>query len=284
MKILPPIAMLLTVLLSAPAFSATADSVLSQAYSFQDTDPKRFITLLESAARSGSVGAQYQLGQERLSGDRAEVNEETALALIRSAADSGLPSAKNLLGRLYAGGIGEPRNDADTPVKLLEFAGLKGEREAMVTLGNMYRYGKGVEIDYLEAAQWHIRASLTGYRDYSPVLDGEGNPLEGLDPDSAMFAYFYSIYLKGSQQNDPASLVKLGKALLEGSGGKPNPHYAEIFLGRAAAFGQPEAAPLLVRARAAAASAPPPSSQPSGSPTPTQLPPTATGQKKIQIK
>jgi TPR repeat protein len=114
------------------------------------------------AAEQGWAMAKYNLGLLYLAGEAVEVDEARALELIRSAADQNLPAAIRELAELYACGIGEPRNEADRPVALLERGGGWGDLQLR------YEYRIGTERDLVMAARCFCKKRINQTMYYSP--------------------------------------------------------------------------------------------------------------------
>ncbi len=130
-----------------------------------------------------------------------------ALRQLRDAAGLGNSQAMTQLALLYSSGVGEPRNDAESPQNLLLTAAKKGDRNAMLLLSERYLYGHGVTQDLLEASHWrHLGTKGSGGPDY--FIDVEGNPRL---QDSALlneFAELVSLQFR-AERKDPAALTRL---------------------------------------------------------------------------
>jgi len=100
----------------------------------------------KSAAQNWA-GGQYHLGLIYLEGKAVAQDEARGLELIRAAADQGHEDALHELADLYARGVGEPRNESELPMALLERLG-KWE-----DLLFRYEYGLGTERDLVLAAR-----------------------------------------------------------------------------------------------------------------------------------
>jgi TPR repeat protein len=112
-------------------------------------------------------GGQYHLGLCYLEGKVVELDEARGLELMRAAADKGLKDAIVDLAHLYARGVGEPRNENDRPLQLLEQAHAWGE------LVSRYEHGLGTPRDLVTAAHCFCKLSLenTWYYSSASLLD-----------------------------------------------------------------------------------------------------------------
>jgi TPR repeat protein len=88
-------------------------------------------------------------------------NYRAALPLLRPLAEQGDARAQALLGTMYAGGRGVPRDDSEA-VRWLRLAADQEEATAQLQLGVMYVKGYGVPQDYDEAARWYRLAAEQG--------------------------------------------------------------------------------------------------------------------------
>jgi hypothetical protein len=104
----------------------------------------------------------------------------TALRRLRPLADEGDARAHSLLGLMYAGGRGVPRDDAEA-VKRFRLAADRGDPLGQSQLGLMYAKGLGVPQDQSEAARLYRMAAEQGYAQAQHDLGflyatGEGVP------------------------------------------------------------------------------------------------------------
>lgn len=205
---------------------------------------KKDIHGLEAEATRGVPRAQIELAREYLEGRLVPVDENRALELFRAAAEKGADTAQFELAEMYACGMGEPRHDGETPFRLYEAAANQGHGNAMVQLARRYRYGLGTERDLLEAARWMYRAMGKTSSPTQFLLDASGEPLPQLAAEDQVFATFLSIYLKAWRTADPAAMLEVGRAFLEGQNGKPNHANAAFWLRYAAVKGNAEAEKL----------------------------------------
>lgn len=81
---------------------------------------------------------------------------------LRAAARTGNPAAECELGMRYRFGSLQIPRDSDQAVYWLTRAAEKGNVEAQLTLGNMYRIGEGVGMNYQIAKKWLSKAASSG--------------------------------------------------------------------------------------------------------------------------
>ena len=104
----------------------------------------------------------------------------TALDLAERAAGKGDPQAHTLVGRIYADGLGVPKDEAVAARWYARGAEL-GDIEAAFALGLQLAEGRGVEKDRAAAAQMFEQAAIKGhaYANYNLgllFLNGDGKP------------------------------------------------------------------------------------------------------------
>lgn len=188
------------------------------------------------AADLGWTNAMFHLGRCYLSGEIVEQDENLGLEFIRKAADLGESDALTSLAYLYAEGIGEPRDEHDRPMELLQRS-LKSnswqeERYSSeivyVRIQGVYHEvifrfatGLGIERDPIAASQWYCRAASFDPRTYSLEdkikeipLDAWARSSQWRSPsdwgkESDEFLPVLYSYLKACRK-DPNALMQLG--------------------------------------------------------------------------
>ncbi len=80
---------------------------------------------------------------------------------LRPLAERGDAKAQTILGRLYDGGEGVPKDYAEA-AKWFKRAAQQGHGHAQYSIGIMYYDGSGVPKDYEQAATWYKRAAKQG--------------------------------------------------------------------------------------------------------------------------
>ncbi len=134
------------------------------AYRYSDcvahADQAKEQSLLQAAADSGHAMASEQLGRKCL--ESAPRNAECAFARITAAATAGRPSAKSLLGWMYAQGVGVKADPARAQALYVE-AAAAGDLSAKNNLGELYETGRGTPVDAARAAQFYREAADAGF-------------------------------------------------------------------------------------------------------------------------
>jgi len=214
-------------------------------------DLHRSLYWYRRSAEQHQPNSQYHLGLLYLEGGVVEANEAKALTLIRAAADQGNADALGELARLYAEGIGEPRDSQDRPLELLKRAGAWG------VLVFRYEYGLGTERDLVAAARCYCRAALSGgeYRpsladkiEFHPskrqmsctLITPSDNHLQiygplhesGSDPTDNLLRAL-SLYLKAAKGDGPAAM-QIGQRYLTGEDAPRDPLQAWLWVSIAA--------------------------------------------------
>ena len=100
---------------------------------------------------------QYQYGRALNKGKQYQ----EAFKWNRLSAEQGYDMAQYVLGAMYFGGQGVPKDQAKA-AKWLRFAAKKGLAFAQTSMGKIYKYGNGVPQDYAEAANWYRLAAKQG--------------------------------------------------------------------------------------------------------------------------
>ena len=144
--------------------SAWDKGFLDSAYRLSDCvaekDPTRAADLLRAAAESGHAIAHEQLGRRCL--EAKPQDPGCAFAQISVAATAGRPSAKSLLGWMYAQGVGVSADPRRALALYLE-AAKAGDLSARNNLGELYETGRGVPADGTRAAAYYQEAAEAGF-------------------------------------------------------------------------------------------------------------------------
>jgi len=122
-------------------------------------DPQVAAKWMLAAASQGVLAAQFVIGTSYRSGFGVQLNYTEAARWFQKAA--AIPGAVRELGKLYAVGLGVPKNERRA-AELLLHAGVQGDVEAQVDLGYCYELGSGVPEDYAEAYKWFNLAAAQG--------------------------------------------------------------------------------------------------------------------------
>jgi hypothetical protein len=155
-------------------------------------------------------------------------NLERALEYFRDAVRSG--HAMRSLALLYSSGVGEPRDESETPHQLLLGAARKGDSGAMLHLSNRYLFGHGENVDLLEAAQWRYFAWQGDSFDRFRLLDDQGDPKIQENVPMSELADILSLIVKAVEKRDANAISTLKAKYAEA--GKPNaPGLKELLSG-----------------------------------------------------
>lgn len=193
-----------------PASAAAQEPGQSSVRAAVLTDAPRRAPTLEEAAAAGDPVARYQLGMARLqAGDTT-----AAAALLRRAAEQGVPAAQYRYSKLLETGAGVTA-DLEAARRWSEQAANAGHRQAMHNLGVMFAQGVGATQDYAQAADWFEQAALLGLPDsqFNLALLFE----QGLGrPESAADAYaWYSIAAAGGDRAAAERAAAIARTLPE---------------------------------------------------------------------
>ena len=144
--------------------SAWDKGFLDSAYRLSDcvaaSAPAREPPLLEAAADFGHAAASEQLGRRCL--ESTPQDTKCAFSRLSAAAAAGRPSAKSVLGWMYAQGVGVAIDPQRAQSLYLEAAGA-GDRSAKNNLGELYETGRGVAADPAKAAAYYREAAEGGF-------------------------------------------------------------------------------------------------------------------------
>jgi len=159
---------------------------------------------LEQAANAGDPVAQFQYAGSLVDTGR----EVEAAAVMRQAAEKGLPAAQYQLAKYYANGTGVTVDDREAR-RWTERSANGGNRRAMHNLAMFYAEGRSVAQSYESAAKWFEEAALLGLANsqYNLALLYE----QGLGvPQSSPDAYaWYAIAARAGDRGASEKLVTL---------------------------------------------------------------------------
>ncbi|MGO8943332.1 MAG: J domain-containing protein [Syntrophobacteraceae bacterium] len=154
---------------------------LNEAYgAYNKGDYSTAYKQFNALADRGDAEAQFLLGVMYAGGQGVPKNDAEAAKRYRKAADQGYAKSQYNLGLMYAKGEGVPEDYAEA-VKWFRKAADQGDVEAQFLLGVMYADGEGVEENDAEAVKWYGKAADQGYAkaQYNlglMYLNGEGVP------------------------------------------------------------------------------------------------------------
>lgn len=113
-------------------------------------------------AERGSDSAQLRLGMDYLYGDAGKpINAKLAAYWLELAGEQNNSAAQQMLGDLYASGLGVARNLV-LSAEWRKKAASRGSTDAQLSLGKMYLSGEGVEKSQEQAERWFKRAARKG--------------------------------------------------------------------------------------------------------------------------
>jgi TPR repeat protein len=124
------------------------------------------VALLEPAVKRGDLSAQFELGRLYADGRYDTRNEPEALSLITAAAEHGNADAQLYLGQTYSGisqGIIEVERDSEVGLKWYEKSAAQGNRHAQYVLGVEYSSDDESIHNDETALKWYLRSAEQGY-------------------------------------------------------------------------------------------------------------------------
>ncbi len=143
-----------------------------------EKDPVEAVKWLRNAASEGHIKAQYNLGVIYSKGDGVDKDVKEAANWFYLAAEQDFPKAQYYLGLLYGNGHGLPQSYSEAAkwtvkaanhlkmhghyrkaILWCQRAAEEGDLFALSTLGDYYRQGNGVTIDFAEAAGWYRKTA-----------------------------------------------------------------------------------------------------------------------------
>jgi TPR repeat protein len=165
-------------------------------------------------------------------------NYDKTLAALRTAADAGDPEGMIELAKLYAAGIGEPRNEQDKPINLLRALAAKGNDSVDEELERRLRQGIGTQIDLLEAAcyYFHYKSRQLLIQSRTPSFAQRFNIRQDpeamlalsrqsdirRDPNREIVERLDALFEDAFTRHDTSALVELAKLHENGTYGKTN--------------------------------------------------------------
>jgi uncharacterized protein len=137
--------------------SPDASALLGSLYLYghgMEVDQARAYLLIQSSVDRGSFKGRTFLAQMYMHGWYVQKNDLKAHELLMSVGDKD-PLALTLLGVMAMDG---PNKHPEDAMSLFNKASQQGESGAMLSLGEMYLFGSGVNQDFEQAAAWFKRA------------------------------------------------------------------------------------------------------------------------------
>ncbi|MEZ6001914.1 peptidoglycan-binding protein [Hyphomonas sp.] len=162
------------------------------------------VVTVQAAAASGNYIAQYQLAQEKLtSGDYAE-----GAALMRKAAQKGLPIAQYALAKLHERGTGVPK-DLSLAREWTEKAATGGNVKAMHDLAVFMAEGEGGEQTYAGAVEWFRKGAEYGVVDSQYNLGVLYEQGLGISPNLTESLFWFDVANRNGDGGAPAKIAEL---------------------------------------------------------------------------
>jgi len=131
-------------------------------------DPKAAADYLKIGAQAGLPDAQYALSLMYKEGRGVGKNVKEAMRLLQSAAIADHPDAMVEFAIAQFNGADTPRNET-AAIAMLRRAAAMGSPIAQNRLAHVYRMGRGIKTDPVQAIRWHLAARAGGLGD--PALD-----------------------------------------------------------------------------------------------------------------
>jgi hypothetical protein len=148
------------------AKAGSVQAITEQAIQLKQTNIIEAVKLLEQMSATGYPIAKIQLAGSLLAGSTdpsfrfIKPDVGRAVELYQQAADENAINAWVQLAQLYACGIGEPRNEGERPAVLFLKGANAGNSDAMSEMARRFRFGFGVDQDFLAATSWAIRVNI----------------------------------------------------------------------------------------------------------------------------
>ena len=146
----------------------SADSAYTRGHqSFLDKDYDSALPMLKTAAEKGSSGAMVDIGRMYYSGWGVEKDYSQAYSWFEKAAGKNDSEGQRWMGVIYANGRGVDRDYAKA-YEWYKKAADQQNAAAMNNIGSLYLNGNGVEKDYAKAYEWYKKAA--DLKNYSAML------------------------------------------------------------------------------------------------------------------
>jgi len=131
-------------------------------------DLKAAADYLKIGAKAGLPDAEYALSLMYKEGRGVEKNPQEAMRLLQGAAIADHPDAMVEFAIAQFNGTDTPRNEA-AAIAMLRRAAAMASPIAQNRLAHVYRMGRGIKADPVQAIRWHLAARAGGLGD--PALD-----------------------------------------------------------------------------------------------------------------
>jgi localization factor PodJL len=164
------------------------------------------VDTLANAAASGNGIAQFQLAQQQL----ADGDLKGGAALMRQAAEKGLPIAQYTLSKLHEKGTGVPK-DLTLAREWTEQAARGGNVKAMHDLAVFMAEGEGGEQTYAGAVGWFRKGAEFGIVDSQYNLGVLYEQGLGISPNLTKALYWFMVAAKNGDAGAPAKVMEISK-------------------------------------------------------------------------
>nr|WP_321441719.1 peptidoglycan-binding protein [uncultured Hyphomonas sp.] len=162
------------------------------------------VVTVQASAAAGNYIAQYQLAQEKLTaGDYAD-----GAALMRKAAQKGLPIAQYALAKLHERGTGVPK-DLSLAREWTEKAAMGGNVKAMHDLAVFMAEGEGGEQTYAGAVEWFRKGAEYGVVDSQYNLGVLYQQGLGISPNLTESLFWFDVANRNGDGGAPAKIAQL---------------------------------------------------------------------------
>lgn len=162
------------------------------------------VVTVEAAAAAGNNIAQYQLAQDKLTkGEYAD-----GAAMIRRAAQKGLPMAQYALAKLHERGTGVPK-DLALAREWTEKAAHGGNVKAMHDLAVFMAEGEGGEQTYAGAVEWFRKGAEYGVVDSQYNLGVLYEQGLGISPNLTESLFWFDVASRNGDGGAPAKISEL---------------------------------------------------------------------------
>jgi TPR repeat protein len=185
------------------------------------------------AITAGRLSAARAGGFKELLAALQREDYATAYALTEPLAGQGLAVAQLVLGTMYGGGLGVPRDDGEA-AKWRHMAADQGLAEAQTILGVMYAKGEGVAQNDAKAAEWFRKAADQGHaaaQSNLGLLCAKGQGVAQNDAEAAKWFH------KAADQGLAEAQTILGAMYVKGQGVAQSYVLAHMWFNLAAAQG-----------------------------------------------
>lgn len=146
----------------------------------------------------------------------------TALAQATPLAKAHHADAENLLGEMYASGLGVPK-DFTKAIALYRQAAAKGDGDGLNNMGMMFATGRGVDLKEAEAVKWFRKAALKGNVNAMYNMGDCFYRGFGINQD---FVQAMRWYRQAADHNDPGAQYHVGRLYERGEGVAVDPAQA----------------------------------------------------------